>query len=287
MVLIVDRERVDSIVDPLGLVEDIKNTYLSRYMAYERVSSIVNGSWFGVMRGFHEELGFLVKIVGIFPQAYPRVKGVVVVIDHVTGDLKALIDGYSLTGWRTAGASALAQIILGGYSIDTLGIIGAGTQALYHLRVFTKLFKIGRILLNTRSPEKAENIERMFGAELVPISVLNRTATTIIAATNSVEPVVKGELLLPGSIVISVGAPKPVKELDEKTLQRAGCALVDTRQGVLEESDDVRGIEVIEIGEALRGKSCVFRDIRLYKSVGTSILDIAGALHILRMLGTR
>jgi alanine dehydrogenase len=285
--LIIGREEVDSVVDPQGLVEDIRNVYLSQYIAFERVSSIISGSWFGIMRGFHEELGFLVKIVGIFPQAYPRVKGVVVVIDHVTGNLKALIDGYSLTGWRTAGASALAQIILGGYSIETLGIIGAGTQALYHLRVFTKLFRIGRILISTRSPEKARDLAREFGAEQVSARDLNATATTVIAATNSPEPVVIGDLLSPGSIVISVGAPKPVRELDERTIQRAGCALVDTRQGVLEESDDVKGIEVVEIGEALRGKRCVFRDIKLYKSVGTSILDIAGAIHILRRMGVK
>lgn len=280
--LVISREKVDSIVDPQGLVEDIRNTYLSQYIALERVSSTVGGTWLGVMRGFHRDLGFLVKIVGIFPQAYPRVKGVVVVIDHITGDVKAVIDGYSLTGWRTAGASALAQIILGGYRIDTLGIIGAGTQAHYHLRVFTRIFKIGRILISTRNPERARGILSEFGAEQVSTKDLNRMSTTIIAATNSTEPVVFGDLLSPGSIVISVGAPKPVRELDEKTLQRAGCALVDTRHGVLEESDDVKGIEVVEIGEALRGRGCSFKEIKLYKSVGTSVLDIAGALHILK-----
>ncbi len=285
--IVIGREEVDSIIDPQGLVEDIRSTYLSQYIAFERVSSTVGGVWLGVMRGFHEKLGFLVKIVGIFPQAYPRVKGVVVVMDSASGDVKAIIDGYSLTGWRTACASALAQIMLGGYDIDTLGIIGAGTQAIYHLKVFTRIFRIGRILLTARSPERARDLERGFGAELVSINDLNRKATTIIAATNSTEPVVKGDLLTPGSIVISIGAPKPVRELDEKTIERAGCALVDTRQGVLEESDDVKGIELIEIGEALRGKSCVFRDIKLYKSVGTSILDIAGAIHVLKMLGLK
>lgn len=280
--MIIDREEVDSIVDPEELVKDIKETYLSSYIAFERVSSMVNDSWIGVMRGYLKSLGFLVKVVGVYPRASPRVKGVVIIIDVESGDIRAIIDGYSLTGWRTACASALAHEIMGGRGIDALGIIGAGTQARYHLAVFTRLFRIGRILISARTLDKAYSLSREYGAEISRLEDLNRRATTIIAATNSTEPVVKGDLLAEGSIVISVGAPKPVRELDKRVSERAGCALVDTKKGVLEESEDVEGIELVELGEALRGRECRFREIKLYKSVGTSVLDLAGAYHIIR-----
>ncbi|MDT7889677.1 MAG: ornithine cyclodeaminase family protein [Desulfurococcales archaeon] len=280
--IFINREEVDSIVDPEGLLRDIRDTYLSNHMAFERVSSTIGDTWIGVMRGYLRNLGFLVKIVGVYPRASPRVKGVVVVIDIDTGDVRAIIDGYSLTGWRTACASALAHEIMGGRDIEVLGIIGAGTQARYHLEVFTRLYRIGRIVISSRTQERVHSLSREYGAEILPLEELNRRATTIVAATNSLEPVVRGDLLRTGSIVISVGAPKPVRELDKRVSERAGCALVDTRKGVLEESEDVEGIELVELGEALRGRSCRFREIKLYKSVGTSTLDLAGAYHIIR-----
>jgi alanine dehydrogenase len=280
--IVISREEVDSIVDPEELVKDIKMIYLSSYMAFERVSSIINDTWVGVMRGYLKSLGFLVKVVGVYPRASPRVKGVVIVIDIESGDIRAIIDGYSLTGWRTACASALAHEIMGGRRIETLGIIGAGTQARYHLAVFSRLFRIERILVSARTPDKAYSLSREYGAEISGLEDLNRKSTTIIAATNSTEPVVRGDLLVEGSIVISVGAPKPVRELDKRVSERAGCALVDTRKGVLEESEDAEGIELVELSEALRGRECRFKEIKLYKSVGTSVLDMAGAYHVIK-----
>lgn len=280
----ISREEVDASVDPGELVADIRSVYLSQYISYDRVSSTIGDTWIGIMRGYLRDLGFLVKIVGVYPRSEPRVKGLVLVVDIDSGDVKALIDGYSLTGWRTACASALAQEIMGGRGIDVLGVIGAGTQASYHLRVFTKLFRVGRILISSRTADRAKSLAREYGGEVVPLEELNKKATSIVAATNSTEPVVRGDLLGPGTIVISVGAPKPVRELDKRVVEKAGCALVDTKRGVLEESEDVEGIELVELGEALRGSLCRFREVKLYKSVGTAVLDLAGAYHIAKRL---
>lgn len=283
--MVLGREDVDSIVDPEGLVEDIRKIYLSEHIALERIPFTIGDTWVGVMRGFYKDLGLVIKIVGIYPRSTPSVKGIVIVIDHVRGDVRAIIDGYSLTGWRTACASALAHELMGGRKIEVLGVIGSGAQAYYHLRVFTRLFRIGRIFISSRTMENASRLARDFGADTIDLDSLNRISTTIVAATSSREPVVRGSLLSPGTIVISVGAPKPVREIDDTTARRASCALVDTVKGVMEESDDARGIELVELGEALRGRRCSFGDIKLYKSVGTSTLDIAGAYHILRRRG--
>lgn len=284
--LLLDGLSVDSLVDPGELVGDIGKVYLSDHVALERISSYFEEAWLGVMRGYHKDLGILVKLVGIFPRASPRVKGVVIVIDPVSGGVKALIDAHALTGWRTACASALAYRLMGGPSgVDVLGVIGSGTQALYHLRVFTRLYRVERILVSSRSRERAEELSRQFGAEVSDLEGLLRSSSLVIAATNSTEPVVMGSLLRGGAFVISVGAPRPVRELDGKTLERARCALVDTKRGVREESDDTDGLELVELGEALRGYLCNFGDVKLYKSVGTPTLDIAGALHVLRRAG--
>ncbi|MCE4599241.1 MAG: hypothetical protein F7C81_03485, partial [Desulfurococcales archaeon] len=106
----------------------------------------------------------------------------------------------------------------------------------------------------------------------------------IIAATTSREPVVEGKLLKSGAVVASIGAPKPVRELDQATLKRARCILVDTREGVLGEAGELESLErlpeLLELKEALKGKTCDMGDVKVYKSVGTALFDLAIAIHL-------
>ncbi|MEB3860199.1 MAG: hypothetical protein LRS43_03200, partial [Desulfurococcales archaeon] len=165
------------------------------------------------------------------------------------------------------------------------GVIGAGTQARYHLEVMTRVYEPERILVNGRSRERAEALSRAYGGELAGRDTLLSTSDVVIAATNSEEPVVRGRMLREGAIVASVGAPRPVRELDEEAIRRAGCILVDTRAGALSETDDVRGARVlVELREALLGRGCDWSDIRVYKSVGFSLFDLAIAMHLKQKL---
>ncbi|MCE4599064.1 MAG: hypothetical protein F7C81_02575, partial [Desulfurococcales archaeon] len=106
----------------------------------------------------------------------------------------------------------------------------------------------------------------------------------IITATTSRKPVVEGRLLKSGAVVASIGAPKPVRELDQATLERARCILVDTREGVLGEAGELEGLErlpeLLELKEALKGKTCDMGDVKVYKSVGTALFDLAVAIHL-------
>ncbi|WP_219336909.1 ornithine cyclodeaminase family protein [Pyrodictium delaneyi] len=291
MAVYLSNKEVDQLVDPAELVEDVERVLRSTgVVAPARLGLEHRGSWLGVMPSAGQGF-YAVKVVGVYPgnpgRGLPLVRGRLFLVDAETGELLLEADAEAATGWRTAAATAVALRLLGGTG-GVLGVLGAGVQASYHLRLLTRLYRYEHVMVYSPTRNRAEKLAAQYGGEVAEPGRLLREADTVIAATTSREPVVLGRLLRSGAVVASVGAPRPVRELDQDTLARAQCVLVDTRKGVLSESDDVgeKLVEVVELGEALRGvKNCMPGEIRVYKSVGTAILDLAIALHLYRRLG--
>ena len=278
---------VDRLVDPGELVEEIKRVILSDARAPLRASVEEAGSWLGAMPA--GGLGFFaVKIVGVYPdnpkKGLPLVRGILLLLDSSSGDILLEADAAPATGWRTATATALALRLLGYTGGGTLGLIGAGTQASYHLKVFSRLYGFDKLLVYDLAKERAERLAGEYGGRVVSRREVLVGSDVIIAATTSREPVVEGRLLKSGAVVASIGAPKPVRELDQATLERARCILVDTREGVLGEAGELEGLErlpeLLELKEALQGKTCDMGDVKVYKSVGTALFDLAVAIHL-------
>jgi alanine dehydrogenase len=101
----------------------------------------------------------------------------------------------------------------------------------------------------------------------------------LIVATTSTVPIVKGAELRKGAVVISIGAPRPVREIDEDVKKMAGCMLVDNPHAA-EETDDV-GPTWVYVGDYLKGARCSFGEVRVYKSVGNPLFDVAFANYVL------
>ncbi len=277
---------VDELVEPHRLVEVVERVLRAGLKAPKRLSLEHRGSWLASMVAAGEGY-YAVKIVGVYPdnpsRGLPLVRGVLMLFEASTGELLLEAPAEEATGWRTAAASALALKLLGFRGGGSLGIIGAGVQATYHVRLLTSLYSFDEVLVYSRTREKAERLASLAGGIVADsLDELLKRSTVVVAATTSRTPVVKGRLLREGSYVVSVGAPRPVRELDEETVRRAGCILVDTRDGVLSESDDVPGwARIVEMGELVRGESsCDYREVGVYKSVGTAVFDLAVALHL-------
>ncbi|RUM46760.1 MAG: ornithine cyclodeaminase family protein [Hyperthermus sp.] len=277
-----DEKLMDSVVNVEELVSHFKKVIASsKSLAVPpRLTASTTSSWLAAMVAVGE--GFqAVKIVGVYysnpSRGLPLVRGLALLFDEETGEVVLAADASPLTGWRTAAATAVALEVLRATE-GVLGIIGAGVQARYHGRLLTRLYNYERVLVYSRSPEKASRLAAEIGGERASsLESLLSNSNVIVAATDSRRPVVKGSLLRPGTIVASIGAPKPVQELDAVTVERARCVLADTRRGVLEESGDIpgTGVKIVELGEALRGEDCDHGDVAVYKSVGTALLDYA------------
>ncbi|NOZ89489.1 MAG: ornithine cyclodeaminase family protein [Crenarchaeota archaeon] len=286
-----DERQLHALIDPRELVEAIAATLLSPNAHEKPRTAASNGeSWLGLMLAYTRER-YAVKIVGVYPhnslRGLPTVRGTALLIDAETGDTVLEVDASPLTGWRTAAATALAIRLLNA-DRGVLGVVGAGVQARYHLEVLLRTARFERILLASRTHQKAAALARDYGAEPVDTSTLARNSDTLILATTAKQPPVKGEEIPEGAAVASIGAPAPVHELDTLTLLRARCMLADTRHGVASEASEARNaaIEIVELREALANPAaCQPGGIKLYKSVGTPLLDLAALLYIEKKLG--
>ena len=266
---------IDTLVDPAEAVETIKKAYFANAVFLPRQALTVGETWFAPMVGYMAEAGVAVKLVGIYPKGVPRVKAVVLVFDPERGTPLALINGTQLTGWRTAAASAVAAKAIGAEPKE-VGIIGAGLQGEYHLRVFRSLYPDARFKIFNVAEERAREVARRHGAVAASLAE-TLGSDLVISTTASRSPVVKG--VRSGAVVISVGAPRPVRELDDEVKRRAGCMLVDNPHAA-EESDDV-GDRWVYIGDYLRGAECRFGEVKVYKSVGNPLFDVSMAHYVL------
>src|SRR3546814_9342153 len=113
-------------------------------------------------------------------------------------------------------------------------------------------------------------------------------ADIVSTATRSTEPLVKGNILRPGTHVDAVGGYRPqMREVDDELVARARI-YVDNREAVLAEAGDLlsplaRGIITADaiVGELPSIASCTVRaqagGISLFKSVGSANPDLAAA----------
>jgi alanine dehydrogenase len=275
MPLVLLLPNIDPLVDPAEAVEAIKKAYFADAVFLPRQALTVGETWFAPMVGYMAEAGIAVKLVGIYPKGVPRVKAVVLVFDPERGTPLALINGTQLTGWRTAAASAVAAKAMGAEPKE-VGVVGAGLQAEYHLRVFKALYPNAQFKVFDVAEERARDVARRYGATAATIGEVLQS-DLVISVTTSRTPVVKG--VKDGAAVLSIGAPRPVRELDDEVKRRAGCMLVDNPHAA-EESDDV-GDRWVYIGDYLRGAECRFGEVKVYKSVGNPLFDVSMAHYVL------
>lgn len=285
-------KELEELLDFKRLIGNIKRVLLSDSVAPLRASLEHNGVWLGAMPA--AGLGMqAVKIVGLYPRnperGLPYIRGIVLGFDEETGDVLFMADAGPVTGFRTAAASCLALELMGYSGEGPVGVIGAGVQSQYHARCISEVFGASDFLVYDIDRRRAESfagkLSSSVGVRVAgSLEEVLSSSRLIVAATTSKEPVVKGSLLGSGVYITSIGAPRPVWELDKDVMSRAGCLLVDTREGFLNESGEAlhlpENVETVELVEALKGRKCTWGDLKVYKSVGTAFFDLAAAITI-------
>jgi alanine dehydrogenase len=166
----------------------------------------------------------------------PTGSGVVLVFDAWTGQPVALLqdDGY-LTELRTAGAGALAADLIARHEADTVGLVGAGTQARFQLEALARVRTIRRVMVWSRTREHAEAFVRVMADRVGTVYRVVDTpdeavtdADIALTLTPSRRPLVSADALHPGLHLTSVGSDGPGKgELDPWVLRRADRIFVD------------------------------------------------------------
>ncbi len=242
---------------------------------------------------------YALKTICVFPDNPQRGldphQGFVSLHDGETGQLRVLVNASAVTAIRTAAVSALATRTLARAGARVCAIVGAGHQALAHVRAMRAL-PFERILVASRMPEHARRLAAESGAEAVAtIEEAVRAADVVCTVTSSAEPVLRREWLQTGTHVNAVGACFPhTRELDTATVAEAAF-FVDRRESAENEAGDyliplregaiAAGHIRAELGEVLIGaapgrESDV--ELTVFESLGLAVEDLAAAEYLAR-----
>ncbi len=247
------------------------------------------------------------KLASVFPDnaslGKPSVYANYLLMSGDTGEGLALIDGTTLTLWRTACASALAARYLAREDAAHLVMVGAGALAPHLIRAHSSVRPIKRVTLWNRTRSRAVATTFALSAAGIEPNLADdleaavRTADIVSCATLSTEPVVCGAWLKKGTHVDLVGAFTPkMREADDEAVRRARV-YVDARAGAPKGSGDIAiplkkkvlALKDIQgdLFELSRGKAKGRKrkdEITLFKSVGNAIEDLAAAMLVWRRL---
>ena len=243
------------------------------------------------------------KMVTVFPDnakaGLPSVYGNYFLMSGETGAPLAIMDGRTLTAWRTGAASALAARHLAREDAAHLVMVGAGALAPHLVRAHAAVRPIRRVTLWNRTRSRAVSLAFGLAVGGVETEVTDdleaavREADIVSCATLSSEPLIRGAWLRKGTHVDLVGGFTPkMREADDQTVKRARV-YVDTRAGAAKEAGDIvqplkRGVIKQadirgDLSELCRSKAkgrTSATQITLFKSVGTAIEDLAAAMLV-------
>ncbi|MEE9414884.1 MAG: ornithine cyclodeaminase family protein [Acidimicrobiales bacterium] len=230
----------------------------------------------------------------------PATNGSYLLFDGETGLPVAVMDGEELGSRRTMAASALASRFLSRNDALRLLVVGTGqlsphaVAAHYAVRGFTSVEVWGRNIDKAQSI--VEKLSKLgFAATTSPdLDASVASADVISCVTSSHAPLIKGELLQPGTHLDLVGSFKAdMREADDTCIARS-TVFVDTYEGailsgdlsqpvlagVLQTSDLKVDLKALATG-AHPGRANE-AEITLFKSAGFALEDLAAARLAIR-----
>ena len=246
-----------------------------------------------------------VKVINIFPQNIDKglvsAPAQVMLCDGDTGYIIALLDGNTVTQYRTGASSGVAFKNLARKDARIGGMIGTGGQAATQLEAMICACDLEEVRIYDLNRERlVAFVERMqeelaaYGTKFVAAESADDAtvdADVFITVTPSAKPVFDGNKIKPGCTLSCVGTYEPHKhEMDPAVLPRTskiycdsvsaalaetGDLLIPIADGLISE-DDITG----NIGDVALGK-LVGREnddeIIVYETVGVAAQDLCAA----------
>jgi ornithine cyclodeaminase len=198
---------------------------------------------------------------------------VIILYDLQNGEPLAFMHETHLSGFRVGATTGLAVAETARPDAEVLGLFGTGNQAFPNCRAICAVRPIKRVKVFSPNVEhRAAFVGRMADeqVEVVPVDDprdVVRGAHIVCCATNAIVPVLKGEWLEEGQMVVTIANSDVIEtrsEVDEETFARAADIIVNDWEGVVanrqvELLDPIaKGIvkreRVHELGDVVAGK---------------------------------
>lgn len=242
-----------------------------------------------------------VKAFTYFPQnaaPIPSLHSQILLFERQHGQPLALIDGTSVTYWRTAGVSALASRYLSREDSESLLLIGTGRLAPFLIHAHTAVRPLKRVMISGRNPGKVETLVEKMKKELPSINFTAATsvedacadADIVVCATGSPEILVEGAWIRPGTFTDFLGnhhadhrecdtamvtRSKVYVDTYINCMKEAGEILIPIQEGVFKR-EEIHG-ELADLCAGRVAGRTNAADITLFKSVGAALGDLAVA----------
>lgn len=237
------------------------------------------------------------KIVNVHPEnpkkGLPTVMAVIILSDAKNGLPLALLDGTYITGMRTGAAGAVAVKYLARENAKTLGVVGAGRQAVFQIAAISKVRQLEKILvadINKKNIEKLACQLKAIGIEIREAG-LEETARQeiLVTITPSEKPIIKREWIEPGTHINAIGADAAGKEeLDPEILKIAKIVIDDwtqashsgeinvpLREGIIKKENIYSSLGKIVSSEKPGREN--YDEITVFDSTGLAIQDLFAA----------
>jgi alanine dehydrogenase len=252
-------------------------------------------SWLRIMSGASAESGLMgAKHISV-NLARQVASYLIPLFDQDTVELVALLDGHSITGFRTAATTAVAADLLAPAGEITLGVIGSGFEARHHVRALAAVRQVAAV--HVFSPR--ESSRHLFAENLADLGLTIHShasgqqavaeADTVVAAARASDgaPTLLGSWLRPGQTVLSIGSTlRDQREVDPDGIDRADVIVADTLEEIVHDTGDL--IAAAAAGIDVSGKITDLADVAggrhpgrtspdqivLYKSAGSGIQDL-------------
>lgn len=225
----------------------------------------------------------------------------IMLFKRATGEPLALVDGTSVTYWRTAAVSALASQLLSRPDSSKLLLFGSGNLAPYIIEAHLSVRPIRQVIISARTESKAILIIEKLSKKYPQVSFdICRdledevsSADIICCATGSATPLFDGQLVSAGTHIDCLGNHfKDKRECDTTTIRRskvyvgclsdtlaeAGEILIAISENNFNANDIVADLSTL-CSNPDSGRSSN-DEITLFKSVGTALSDLVTAYHI-------
>lgn len=246
-----------------------------------------------------------IKIISVFPKNIllnkPSIPAKMLLIDGLTGEVCAIMDGTYLTQLRTGALQGIATDIFARPDAKKAVLIGTGGQARTQLEAMLTIRDLEEISVFDINFDKAQSFANQmqnefhqYKTKIVAITNCDKAvkdADIITTITTSKKPVFDGLSVKKGTHINGIGAFTPeMQELPESIIKSADKIIFDTKQGVLAEAGDIitpmkSGLVSEtdfdgELGEVILGQIKgreTEQEITLFKAVGSAVLDVVTA----------
>lgn len=305
--IFVSDDDVGALADWGAAVQALRSAYaqsMTPEMVPPRVMARGQGFW---LRGLcavspsGEYMGC--KLIAASPKIR-RASYLISLFDQRTMQLAALIDGNRITDIRTAATAIVAVDALAVRRPLRVAVIGSSTLAHNTLVCLAAVREIAAVRVYSPTPSSRERFAADFVAshgfditasESPQAAVTGADVVLCAARSRDESPVLLGQWLEPGMVVVSVGSTLPEqREVDVDAMQRATLIVADMVEEIVHDTGDA--IEATKAGVDVAGKTVGLdavisgntpgrgspADVVLYKSVGSALQDVVTAEMLLR-----